>query len=200
MRCPSAARLQRKPTMTPTSVTRLAALGLLATLFQAAKAEGLYIGGNLGSPRYTEAINGVGAKGSPSGFLIDVYGGYRLSPNFALEPGFARLGHSSSSDTLPGPTHKAGTVRAKAIYLDGVGSLPMGSDWSALARAGVAHARFTTTQGNDGSLALKLGAGLQYSPGGQWALRLNYDHYTARRAFNAKAQVGDLSTGLVYRY
>jgi len=168
---------------------------LLATALAAATAgahaESLYAGFNTGAPDYSRAINGTGQDGSPSGYAVDVYGGYRLTPNLALETGFSRLGHSSSP---------AGTVRTRAVYLDGVGSLRLTPALSALARAGVAETHFLTTLGNDSGPALKVGAGLEYDLGNQFAVRAEFDRYQARKAFGEQPHVGEMVVGLNLHY
>ena len=163
----------------------------LAAATAGAQAESLYAGFNVGAPDYSRPINGTGQDGGPSGYAVDVYGGYRLTPDLALETGFSRLGHSSS------PT---GTVRTRAVYLDGVGSLSLTPALSALARVGVAETHFLTTLGNDSGPALKVGAGLQYDLGNQFAVRAEIDHYQAHKAFGEQPHVGELVVGLNLHY
>lgn len=73
---------------TPKSVFVAALLGasLGATC---AHAEGLYVGGSLGAPRYGDSVNGI--SGSGNGLSGKLFGGYQLTPNFALEAGVADL-------------------------------------------------------------------------------------------------------------
>jgi OOP family OmpA-OmpF porin len=65
-----------------------------------------------------------------------------------------------------------------------------------LGRAGVAEGRFTTTNGDDSSPALKLGAGLQYDITDRVAVRAEYEHYHFTDAFDAKPKVGEYSLGV----
>jgi len=164
--------------------TTLVAL-LAAGGIGAAQAEGLYVGGNLGTPDYHSTINGVGGDGSGAG--LKLYGGYQLTPNFAVEGGYFDLGHIDDG---------SGRVKARGVYADAVGSFEIAPKWSLLGSAGLAEGRFTTTAGNDSSPALKLGAGVQYDLSKQFALRAQYDRYRFINAFDEKPNIGELSVGL----
>ena len=151
----------------------------------AAHAEGLYVGGSLGTPDYKSSINGVSGNGSGVGGKV--YGGYRITPNFAIEGGLFDLGHIEDA---------SGKVDLRGAYVDAVGSYEFAPKWSVLGRAGLADGRFTSTGGNDSSPALKLGAGLQYDLTKQVALRAENEHYHFSDAFDAKANVGEVSFGV----
>lgn len=166
---------------------RLIGVALLAGGMTVAHAEGLYLGGSIGTPNYSSSINGIGGGGGGDGTGLKLYGGYQWTPNFAVEGGLFSLGRSS--DVM-------GSVKARGAYLDGVGSYAFAPKWSVLGSLGVAQARFSTTQGNDSSPALKLGAGLQYDLTQQVALRLQYDRYHFTNAFGAKPNVGAYTFGV----
>ncbi len=101
-------------------------------------AQTMYGGIDLGHPQYSSAINGIGGSdGSNGGIGAKLYGGYTLTPNFALEGSLFRLGHSSSA---------AGTVNTWGGSIDGVGNYMFAPQWSVLGRVGVAEARFNTTR------------------------------------------------------
>ncbi len=163
---------------------------LLAGAVSGAHAEGLYIGGSLGVPDYSSRINGIdggSGDGGAKGTGLKAYGGYQLTPNFALEAGGFRLGQGSDG---------TGSVRTHGVYLDGVGSYMFAPSWSVLGSFGVAEGHFTTTAGDDSSPALKLGAGLQYDLSRQVALRLQYDRYRFSNVFDAKPEAGAYSFGV----
>lgn len=151
----------------------------------AAHAEGLYLGGSLGTPHYHSDINGVSGNGSGVGGKL--YGGYPITPTVAVEAGYLDLGHIDNS---------TGKVNVRGGFLDGVGSHGIAQGWSALGRIGVAQARFTTPTGNDWSPALKLGAGLQYEVTKAVALRAEYDHYHFTDAFDTKPNIGEFAFGM----
>ena len=168
-------------------ITRLSkaaiATVLVAAGIDAAQAEGLYIGGNLGTPDHKSSVSGI----SGSGVGGKLFGGYQLTPNFAVEGGFFDLGHIDDA---------TGQVKLRGVYLDGVGSCMFALKWSVLGSAGLAEGRFNTTYGKDSSPAIKIGAGLQYDLTDRVALRLQYGHYHFSDAFDAKPNVGKVSLGL----
>ena len=174
--------------MTSRSNLAIAAAALTVAFVGSAQAEGLYIGADLGHPQYGNSVNGIGGGDANNGGVgAKLYGGYALTPNFALEGSLFRLGHSRASD---------GTVNTEGIGLDGVGNYMFAPQWSVLGRLGVAEARFKTSFGDDSSSALKMGAGIQYDWTKQVALRLQYERYHFLNAFEAKPNVGEFSAGV----
>ena len=155
----------------------------------AAQAEGAYVGGGLGKPNYSSSVNGISGDGSGTG--IKLYGGYQITPNFAVEGGFFDLGHIDDAN---------GRVKTKGVYADAVGSYVFAPQWSVLGSAGLAEGRFTTTRGDDSSPGLKIGAGVQYELTPQAALRVQYDRYHFVNAFDAKPNIGQLSAGVKFGF
>ncbi len=151
-------------------------------------AQTMYGGIDLGHPQYSSAVNGMGGSdGTDGGLGAKVYGGYTLTPNFALEGSLFRLGHSSSA---------AGTVNTWGGSIDGVGNYMFAPQWSVLGRVGVAEARFNTSAGHDTSSGVKAGAGLQYDLTKQVALRVQYERYHFFNAFDAKPNIGEYTAGV----
>jgi OmpA-OmpF porin, OOP family len=163
--------------------------GLFAGAMGAAQAEGLYVGGGVGLPDYHSSINGVAGGGSGTG--VKIYGGYKFNPNFAVEAGGFELGHIDNS---------TGRANARGVYVDAVGFYPLNDRLSLLGSAGVAHGRWDTTNGDDSSAALKVGAGVQYDLSQTVALRAQYERYQFTSAFDAKPGVGETTVGLNYRF
>lgn len=161
------------------------AAALLVAGIGAARAEGLYVGGGLGAPDYKSSINGISGDGSGVGGKL--YGGYELTPNFAVEGGLFDLGHIDDA---------SGKVNLRGGYVDAVGRYEFAPKWSVIGSVGVADGRFSTTQGDDSSPALKLGAGLQYDLTRTVALRAGYDHYRFSDAFDGKPKVGEYAFGV----
>ena len=169
------------------TLIRTTAAALLAVAGITAHAEGLYVGGSLGSPAYRDPIDGVAGPGSS--LAGKAYLGYQITPNLAVEGGGFDLGHLSDP---------SGRVNLKGVYADAVGSYGFAPSWSLFGSGGVAEARLTsdTGGGNDTSPALKLGAGLQYDLSSNVALRGEYERYHFTSAYNARANVGEFSLGL----
>jgi len=162
---------------------------LLAGGAAAAQAEGVYVGGSLGRPNYSSSVNGISGDGS--GVAGKLYGGYQLTPNFAVEGGYFKLGHIDDAN---------GRAKTQGVYADAVGSYAFAPQWSVLGSAGLAEGRFTTTLGDDNSAALKIGAGVQYELTPQAALRLQYDRYHFVNAFDAKPNIGQVSAGVKFGF
>jgi OOP family OmpA-OmpF porin len=166
----------------------IVAAALAAGAAANASAEGLYVGADLGHPQYSNSVNGIGgADANNGGIGAKLYGGYTLTPNFALEGSVFRLGHSHMGDT---------TVNTSGIALDGVGNYSFAPQWSVLGRVGLAEGRFSTSFGDDSSAAVKMGAGLQYDVTKQVALRLQYERYHFFNAFDSKPNIGEFTAGV----
>jgi OmpA-OmpF porin, OOP family len=167
----------------------LVAATLVTAGVGAAQAEGAYVGGSLGTPNYSSSVNGISGDGSGTG--IKLYGGYQVTPNFAVEGGYFDLGHIDDAN---------GRVKTKGVYADAVGSYAFAPQWSVLGSAGVAEGRFKTTAGDDSSPALKLGAGVEYAFTPAAALRVQYDRYHFVNAFGAKPNIGEVSAGVKFGF
>lgn len=127
----------------------------------------------------------VTADDTDTGFKI--FGGYQLNQNFAVEFGYADLGKFTATANVTSPvvgTIKA-DVEASAIFLDAVGSLPLGNQFSLFGRAGIA---FTNTENNASGLGvtvsddedeanLKVGLGAQFGFTKNVALRAEWERY-----------------------
>jgi OOP family OmpA-OmpF porin len=163
----------------------LVALGTLNT-----QADGLYLGGSVGSSHYRgDAIGGEATSHGSTAY--DLYGGYAFSPYLGLELGDAKLGSFHSS---------AGEYRINGLYLDAVGSIPLAGSLSALGRLGVYGAKLdTSTEGSDHSTDLKLGLGLEYKLTDQVGLRGEWTRYRFE-AFGSKPDADVYSVGLNYHF
>jgi OmpA-OmpF porin, OOP family len=168
-----------------------AVLGLMAC-FGLAHAQvagsGLYVGGNLGKPRYTDSIAGVGTGGDSVAGKI--YGGYSLTPNFGVEANLVDLGRVDGA---------AGRVKGYGGSIDAVGLLPLSTQLSLLGRVGAGYMRMEAPTGRDSGAALKLGAGAQYSLSPNVALRGEWERYRID-AFGSKPNVDQYTLGVNYRF
>ncbi|HJV63895.1 MAG TPA: outer membrane beta-barrel protein [Albitalea sp.] len=162
-----------------------AALAALAT----AQAEGPYAGASLSSSRYQKDIGGLSTDRSGSGGKI--YGGYGFTPNVALEAGYADLGKSSSA---------AGSVKEHGVFLDLVGSVPLGESFSAFGRVGAFNGHSRVTGGsNESGTDAKYGLGLQYDFNKQVGLRGEWERYRFK-ALGTKSNADLYSVGLNYKF
>lgn len=166
------------------------AIGSIGTVgMTAAHAEGLYVGGNVAVPDYRSPINGISGDNKNVG--VNVYGGYQLTPNFALEAGFFTLGHLNGA---------LGEAHAHGGYLDAVGMLPVGSSrFSVLGRVGYAQANVLTDAGNDNGGGLKFGAGVQYDLTQNVTLRAEVTRYRFD-TFHSDTVNDQYSVGVKYAF
>ena len=167
----------------------------LKTLFRAAcvtacvgaataHAEGLYVGGGIAAPHYSDNINGLSIGNS--GLSGKLFGGYQLNPYFAVALGVADLGHISDA---------TGSIKSHGEYLDAVGLLPLNPSWSVLGSVGAANVDIDTSNGDDRGTALKLGLGAEYALNKSVALRGEYENYHVS-AFNGHPNIGQYSFGV----
>lgn len=149
-----------------------------------AHAEGLYIGGSLGTLNYPSQVNGI--AGSGTGLNGKVFGGYQLTPHFALEAGAADFGRIDNSN---------GKVSGRSVYLDAVGMVPLNDRWSALGRLGLARVSLDTSNGDSSGSGLKVGLGAQYALTSRIALRAEWERYRPS-VFGQKPDIDQYSIGL----
>ncbi len=156
----------------------------------AAHAEGLSIGGSLGSSHWKgDNIGGLATDRSDTGGKI--YGGYAFTPNLGIEAGYANLGKFGSD---------AGSVKADGFYADAVGTLPLGNGFSALGRVGVFNGKLdSSTAGSDRGTSYKVGAGVQYDFDKQLGVRGEWERYRFD-ALGTKANTDMYSIGLNYKF
>ena len=168
-------------TLTPVIAAAIAATGLVTV---SAQAEGIYVGGSVGAPHFSNSINGV--DGGSSGVSGKLFGGYQVNPNFAVEAGVADLGRISND---------SGRIRSHGEYVDAVGLLPLGSNFSLLGSAGLAHVNLNTSNGDASGMGLKLGLGGEYAINRNVSLRAEYEHYQAG-AFGVHPTIGQYTFGV----
>lgn len=154
---------------------------------------GYYIGGNVGQSHLKDD-SPLGANTDRSDTGYKVYGGYQFNPNVALELGYTGLGKFEAP---------SGDVKARALYLDAVGTLPLAPQWSALGRIGVVDTE-AKVSGNgltvkDRDTGLKVGAGLQYDFSPTTALRGEWERYRVGMD-SVRTNVDQYSLGVVVKF
>lgn len=140
-----------------------------------------------------------------------VFGGYQLTPNFALEAGYFNLGKFSYSTSLPGGTMN-GRYEVEGLNLDLVGTMPLSARWSALARLGVQHAMTRDAFGGPGLPAyasvdnsqrannMKVGLGLQYEISPSILVRGEAERYRVKDGLGNNGDVNLFSMSLVFPF
>ena len=215
--------------MTPTTHKSAGALSLLtlalfASPMALAQQSGWYGGANVGrtgaeidDARIASGLLGQGFNTSSiddrdrsNGFKL--FGGYQLSPYFALEGGYFDLGKFGyTAHTVPEGTLN-GEMRVKGLNLDLVGTLPLTGKLSAIGRVGVNYARVNDRFSSTGAVNVsnptaskngtnaKYGVGLNYAFSDAIAMRLEVERYRVNDAIGNKGDIDMVSVGLVYRF
>ena len=161
-----------------------------ALLAFAAHAEGLYIGGSLGSTKYKGAdIGAVSSDKSSTGGKI--YGGYGFTPNIGVEVGYADVGKFSSA---------AGSVKGHGLFVDAVGTVPFTQSLSGIARVGAFNGKLRdSVNGNSSGTNLKGGLGLQYDFNKQTGVRAEWERYKFK-GVNENPSADMYSVGLNHKF
>lgn len=156
----------------------------------AAHAEGPYVGGSIGSSRYKGPdVGGLSTDRSATGGKL--YGGYGITPNFAVEAGYADLGKAESA---------AGSVRGHGLFVDLVGTVPISESFSALGRIGAFNGRTSLSDGSsESSTNPKYGVGLQYDLNKQTAVRGEWERYKFK-AFGETANTNLYTVGVNHKF
>jgi len=159
-----------------------------------AHAEGLYVGGSVGGSHYkSDNLAGLPTDHSDTGGKL--FGGYALTPNLSIEGGWVGLGK------FKGPN---GNLKADGYFVDGVGTLPLGNNFSAIGRIGVFNGKLDASSsnglyGSDRSTSVKVGAGLEYAIDRNLAVRGEWERYRFD-ALGAKPNVDLYSVGVRYSF
>ena len=172
-------------------VAGAAMLGAAGAFAQAGN--GFYAGGSVGNSHWKGSdLGGLANDGSDTG--LKVYGGYAFTPNLGLELGYADLGEFN------GPL---GSLKANGAYLDAVGTVPLGMNFSALGRVGLFNGRLESNvaglSDRDRSTKWKVGLGLQYDFSRNLGVRGEWERYRFD-ALSTSADTDLYSIGLNYRF
>ena len=195
-----------------------------STPVMAQGAPGWYIGGNLGGTRGDFNNDALNSTLTGQGFRINstrtdntstggkVFGGYQLTPNFAVEGGYFDLGrYNYSSTTLPAGGFN-GTSKPRGLNLDLVGMVPLSDRFSVLGRIGAAYTQnrgsfsstglvpFNNLNSSRNDTNLKVGLGVQYAITDALAVRGEIERYRVSNPVRNRGNVDMASVGLVYYF
>lgn len=164
-----------------------------------------YAGGSMGGSSFSVPSASVpapagGEKADRSGTAFKVYGGYRLTENFGVEAGYARLGRVSQWASVNGrPTLQSGS--GNAIYGAATAHWPLGDSFALNGRLGLARGKVSggdsqapTGQKISGSATgMMAGFGAEYRMSRTISLTADYDHFGK---LSRQAKAGMLTVGL----
>lgn len=206
------------------SLAVVAAASALTVQTAFAQDSGWYAGGNVGRSMATvddvRITSGLAAAGLATTSITDrdrttgfkIYGGYQLSPNFALESGYFDLGKFGFTANTSPTGSLNGDIRVRGLNLDLVGTLPLSEQFSLLGRVGANYAHTRGSFSGTGAVGvtnpnpskrdtnLKIGVGLQYAFTESLSMRGELERYRINDAVGNKGHVDMLSVGLVYKF
>lgn len=197
---------------------------LCGTATFAQDAPGFYVGGNVGGTRGDFKNDSINRALVGQGFTVNstttdntstgykLFGGYQITPNFAVEGGYFDLGRFNySSSTTPAGTF-SGNNRVNGLNLDLVGTLPLSDQFSVLGRVGAAYAQNRTSFASTGFVPAyivnsrrnetnpKIGLGLQYAISDVLAVRAEIERYRINDPIRNRGNIDMASVGLTYRF
>jgi len=157
---------------------------------------GWYVGFGIGQTQFKDACNGLSGSCDDADTGGKLLGGYQFSKNFDLELAYADLGQAKGGGA---------TFGAKGFEATGVGMLPLGGGFSALARGGLfswkadlkAPAGSTDATGTD----LTYGLGVKFDFNRDFSARLEWQRYKDVGDQNKTGQsnIDFIGASLVYR-
>lgn len=170
-----------------------AALALAATA--SVQAADWYVGGALGRSDYKVDFSGATTSDkTDTGYKLFV--GARLSPNFAVEGGFAGLGKATASDAT-----SSGKVELSAMpYVDAVGILPLNPQWDLLGRFGLTSSKLKLSAVDNGvagsdsdrNIQAHFGFGAQYNISKTVAVRAEWERFRGKYSKNGVSDSGNV--------
>ncbi len=212
---------------TKRQLSLLALAGFTAVCSMSAMAQGApgwYLGGNLGGTRADFNNDSVNRSLTGQGFTVNstttdnrssggkIFGGYQLTPNFAVEGGYFDLGRFNyGSTTTPAGTFN-GNTRVNGLNLDLVGMAPLSDKFSVFGRVGAAYAQNRGSFASTGFVPLntsnprrndtnvKIGLGIQYAISEVLSVRAELERYRISDPIRNRGNIDMASIGLVYSF
>ena len=195
----------------------LGVLGLTAASASAALAadSSWYAGVDIGGTKAQGGVSaldqnfatdgGVSTKLDTKGWTTSLFGGYKFNKNFALEAKFADLGKYKLDGTV-GAATEAAKAHPMAFCLSGVGTLPLGDQFSAYGSVGACrwNDRASVTRdgtsvvGHDKGTDLTYGVGVAYAVTENVDLRAGWNRYA--KVLHNKQDVNAFTVGLAYNF
>ena len=166
---------------------------------------GFYAGASVGQSKAD--CNASGGSCDDKDTAYRVFGGYKFHPNIAVEGGYSPLGETSATIG----SSKI-TAEANAWDIVGVGSWPLGNNFSVLGKLGFYNAEVKLggpVSGKKTTTDLTYGLGGQYDFNRNLGLRLEWNRYSKVKAPDATgggvtvsgdADIDVLSVGALWRF
>jgi len=139
-----------------------------------------------------------------------LFAGKQFNENWAVEAAFTKLGKFYFSATItsvgPPPANETGEAKPDCWSVSGVGTLPLGNNFSLLGRAGICHWAdhpFAQEAGvqypeNSNGNSLTYGFGAKYDFGNNFGLRAEWERF--EKVVHNRASADLLSVSLQYGF
>ena len=213
--------------VTKRQLSLLAVAGFAAACSNSVMAQdapGWYVGGNLGGTRADFNNDSINRALVGRGFVVNststdktssggkLFGGYQLTPNFAVEGGYFDLGRFGYGSTTTPTGTFSGSNRVSGLNLDLVGTVPLSDRFSAFGRVGAAYAQNRANFASTGFVPaitnnpsrnetnLKVGLGIQYAITEALSVRAEIERYRISDPIRNRGNIDMASLGLVYRF
>jgi OmpA-OmpF porin, OOP family len=147
------------------------------------------------------------------GTSYNLFAGYEINPNFAVEGGYVNLGRFDFSSAVAAPAADtvSGRYEAKGVDAAAVGILPFADKWSAFGKAGLLYAKTSLDAESTGAVAVSganhwgtsplLGAGIGYDLTRNVSLRAEWDRYfSVGDSSTGKGDIDQYTVGVAYRF
>ncbi|HLO94445.1 MAG TPA: outer membrane beta-barrel protein [Burkholderiaceae bacterium] len=163
------------------------------TAHAADKEQGFYMGADIG--RAKQNLDAGNLSSDRNTNSLNLYGGYKIDKNFAVELGYADLGKAKIGDA---------SAKTKALNADLLASTALTQDLSLYGRLGAArYDRDFSTGSGDHTVGFKVGAGLEYKLSEQLSLRGEVTRYNNLPTADGQGfgrSANNVSAGLKYRF
>jgi OOP family OmpA-OmpF porin len=184
---------------------RIALAALVAASFSAAPsfAQSWYIGGGIGRGNLDVTGSELGLPNGSVGDSATTYtlrGGYRFSPNFAVEAAYYDLGEYDFSGSI-GSVSVAGTAKAKAFAINAVGILPVSEAFDLYGRVGYGTAELKANASALGFVANDKDnqSGAFYGVGARWNVSKSWGVFAEWMKAD-KIEVDSYLVGIDFRF
>jgi OOP family OmpA-OmpF porin len=169
---------------------------------------GWYVGGSFGQSEVQDFCS-PGFSCDDTDTAWKIFGGYQVNRNFSIELGYTDLGEASATGTFLG-SPAALNLETTAWELVGIGSVPLGRQFSIYGKVGIYRAD-TEVQATLGGVSdsvdetntdLTFGLGLRYDFTRTIGVRAEWQRYSdvGGGDLGAEADIDVLSVGVVVRF
>jgi OOP family OmpA-OmpF porin len=154
---------------------------------------GFYAGASIGQSKADCPPGGGSCDDKDTAYRI--FGGYKFHPNIGVEGGYAPLGETSRGNV---------TAESNAWDIVGVGSWPLGNNFSILGKLGFYNAEIKlggAASGKKTTTDLTYGIGGQYDFNRNLGLRLEFNRYSKVKApGGGDSDIDVMSLGALWRF